>query len=34
LKGLSGAIVGPLLGKDGKPLIADVERDSEGMTLI
>ncbi|MGZ5862484.1 MAG: esterase-like activity of phytase family protein [Methyloceanibacter sp.] len=34
LKGLSGAIVGPLLGKDGKPLLADVERDSEGMALI
>lgn len=34
LKGLSGAIVGPLLGKDGKPLLDDVERDSEGMALI
>ena len=34
MKGLSGAIAGPLLGKDGKPLLADVERDSEGMALI
>lgn len=33
LKGLSGAMLGPLLGKDGKPLSQDTERDSEGMTL-
>ncbi len=34
LKGLSGAMLGPLLGKDGKPLSQDTERDSEGMTLL
>jgi hypothetical protein len=34
IKGLSNAMVGPLLGKDGKPLLDDQERDSEGMTLI
>ena len=34
LKGLSDAVVGPILGADGKPLRDDRERDSEGMTLI
>ena len=34
LKGLSGAVLGPILGKDGKPLLEDADRDSEGMTLI
>lgn len=34
IKGLSNATIGPLLGKDGKPLVDDSERDSEGMTLI
>jgi hypothetical protein len=34
IKGLSNAVLGPLLGKDGKPLVDDQERDSEGMTLI
>ncbi len=34
LKGLSNAMIGPLLGKDGKPLVDDQERNSEGMTLI
>jgi len=34
LKGLSNVALGPLLGKDGKPLLDDQERDSEGMTLI
>jgi hypothetical protein len=34
LKGLSGAVLGPMLGPDGKPLRADTLRDSEGMTLI
>src|SRR5262249_30887582 len=34
IKGLSNATIGPLLGKDGKPLVEDSERDSEGMTLI
>ena len=34
IKGLSNPTVGPLLGKGGKPLLDDSERDSEGMTLI
>ncbi len=34
IKGPSNATLGPLLGKDGKPLVDDQERDSEGMTLI
>ncbi len=34
LKGMSGAVLGPVLDKDGKPLADDAERDSEGMTLI
>jgi hypothetical protein len=33
LKGLSRVTIGPLLGKDGKPLEALHERDSEGFTL-
>jgi hypothetical protein len=31
---LSGAVLGPILGKDGKPLLEDADRDSEGMILI
>jgi hypothetical protein len=34
LKGLSDAVLGPVLGADGKPLRDDAMRDSEGMTLI
>ena len=34
LKGLSEAMLGPMLGADRKPLRADADRDSEGMTLI
>jgi hypothetical protein len=34
MKGLGNAVIGPLLGPDGKPLLDDKERDSEGMTLI
>jgi hypothetical protein len=34
IKGLSAATIGPLLGKDGKPLADDRERDSEGMALL
>src|SRR6478736_8364030 len=34
MKGVSNAVIGPLLGADGKPLRDDQERDSEGMTLI
>jgi hypothetical protein len=34
LKGLSDVVLGPILGADGKPLRNDLERDSEGMTLI
>lgn len=33
LKGLSNVTLGPVLGQDGKPLLADQDRDSEGMTL-
>jgi hypothetical protein len=33
IKGLSGAVLGPILGTDGKPLRDDRDRDSEGMTL-
>jgi len=34
LKGLSNVALGPLLGSDGKPLLDDEDRDSEGMTLV
>ena len=34
LKGLSDAVLGPVLGADGKPLRDDAMRDSEGMTLV
>ena len=34
LKGLSNVRLGPLLGSDGKPLLDDQDRDSEGMTLV
>jgi hypothetical protein len=34
LKGLSNVVLGPLLGTDGKPLLKDEDRDSEGMTLV
>lgn len=34
LKGISDAVLGPVLGADGKPLRDDAMRDSEGMTLI
>lgn len=34
LKGLSDAVLGPILGPDGKPLRDNRERDSEGMTLV
>lgn len=34
LKGLSEARIGPILGRDGKPLATDRERDAEGLTLI
>jgi hypothetical protein len=34
LKGLSDAVLGPILGTDGKPLRDDRDRDSEGMTLV
>ena len=34
LKGLSNVALGPLLGLDGKPLLDDEDRDSEGMTLV
>jgi hypothetical protein len=33
LKGLSGASIGPVLGKDGRPLASDAMRDSEGIAL-
>lgn len=33
LKGLNNVTLGPILGQDGKPLLADQDRDSEGMTL-
>jgi hypothetical protein len=34
LKGLADAVLGPVLGADGKPLRDDALRDSEGMTLV
>jgi hypothetical protein len=34
IKGVSNAVIGPILGGDSKPLIDNRERDSEGMTLI
>lgn len=33
LKGLSNVTLGPILGQNGKPLLADQDRDSEGMAL-
>ena len=33
LKGLSDATIGPILGRDGKPLVTDAQRDSEGLAL-
>jgi hypothetical protein len=33
LKGLSNAVLGPMLGANGKPLRDDRDRDSEGLTL-
>ena len=33
LKGLSDASIGPILGRGGKPLASDAERDAEGMVL-
>ncbi len=34
LKGLSEASIGPILGRDGKPLAGDTDQDSEGLTLV
>jgi len=34
LKGLSDVVLGPIFGTDGKPLLNDADRDSDGMTLI
>jgi hypothetical protein len=34
LKGLANATIGPILGRDGKPLAADRDRDSEGLALL
>jgi hypothetical protein len=34
LKGLSGASIGPIFGRDGKPLAGDTQQDSEGLALI
>jgi len=34
LKGLSEASIGPILGRDGKPLAGDADQDSEGLTLV
>ena len=31
---MSNVALGPLLGTDGKPLLDDEDRDSEGMTLV
>jgi hypothetical protein len=33
-KGLSDASIGPILGRDGKPLAGDTQQDSEGLGLI
>jgi len=33
LKALRNVVIGPILGKDGRPLRSDTERDSEGMSL-
>jgi hypothetical protein len=33
VKGLSEASIGPILGRDGKPLATDAQRDSEGLGL-
>lgn len=33
LKGLIDASIGPVLGRDGKPLATDAERDAEGIAL-
>jgi hypothetical protein len=34
LRGLSEASIGPILGRDGKPLAGNAEQDSEGLALI
>jgi hypothetical protein len=34
VKGLSEARIGPILGRNGKPLATDRDRDAEGLTLI
>ena len=34
LKGVGDASIGPILGRDGRPLLSERERDAEGMTLI
>jgi hypothetical protein len=34
LKGVSNAVIGPILGDGGKPLHDDAKRDSEGLTLV
>src|SRR5688572_10798582 len=34
LKGIGDASIGPILGRNGDPLLAETERDSEGMTLL
>jgi hypothetical protein len=34
LKGLANATIGPILGRDGKPLAAERDRDSEGLALL
>jgi hypothetical protein len=34
LRGLSEASIGPILGRDGKPLAGDAEQDSEGVAFI
>jgi len=34
IKGLSHAVLGPLLGKDGAPLRDELDRDTEGLALV
>jgi hypothetical protein len=34
LKGLTEATIGPILGRDGKPLARDRDRDAEGLALV
>lgn len=34
IKGLSNATIGPILGRDGKPLMQEVNRDAESIGLI